>query len=140
MLRAAIGSLGFALSLALVAPAGAWEGEMAGLVKAIAEVKSTAESGDFVVIEGRVADVQSGNGSLVIVIFEDDSGSLPMAVPNHLQRHFAGGGPAGGSGPSGADPQIGRRARVGGRWDRAYIDGANATWAVRVQRVERLED
>ena len=138
MLRFAIGSLGFALTVALAAPAGAWEGELAGLVKPIAEVKQKAEPGDFVVVEGRVADVQSGSGSLVIVIFEDDTGSVPMAVPNHLQRHFAGGGPTGGSGPSGVDPQIGRRARVGGLWDHAYLD--DDTWGIRVQNVEPIED
>jgi hypothetical protein len=138
MLRFAIGSLGFALTVALVAPAGAWEGALAGFVKPIAEVQQKAEPGDFVVVEGRVADVQSGSGSLVIVIFEDDTGSLPMAVPNHLQRHFAGGGPTGGSGPSGVDPQIGRRARVGGLWDHAYLD--DDTWGIRVQNVEPIED
>jgi hypothetical protein len=79
MLRAAIGSLGFALSLALVAPAGAWEGEMAGLVKAIAEVKSTAESGDFVVIEGRVADVQSGNVAAVPAVPTHRSVGVPAS-------------------------------------------------------------
>jgi len=138
MLRFAIGSIGFALTVALVAPVGAWEGELAGLVQTIAETQEKAESGDFVVVEGRVADVQSGSGSLVIVIFEDDTGSLPLAVPNHLQRHFAGGGPKGGSGPSGVDPQIGRRARVGGLWDHAYMD--DDTWGIRVQRVEQIED
>jgi len=140
MLRAAVGSLGFALTLVLAAPVGAWEGELAGLVRPVSEVKEKAQSGDFVVIEGRVVDVQDGNGSLVVVIFEDDTGSLPLSVPNYLLREFAGGGPAGGAGPSGVDPKIGRRARVGGRWDDSYIDGDDDTWAIRVEKVEPIED
>jgi hypothetical protein len=138
MLRFAIGSLAVALTVTLVAPAGASGSELAGLVKPIAEVQKKAERSDFVVVEGRVARVTTGSGSRVIVIFEDDTGSLPLAVPNHLLRHFAGGGPKGGAGPSGVTPQVGRRARVGGQWDHAYLD--DGTWGIRVQSAERIED
>jgi hypothetical protein len=138
MLRSVIGSLGLVLTFTLAAAASAWEGELAGLVKPIAEVQAKAEPGDFVVVEGEVADVKTGNGSLVIVIFKDASGSVPMAVPNSLQRRLAGGGPKGGSGPDGIDPKIGARARVGGRWDHKHMD--DSVWGIRVQRVERIED
>jgi hypothetical protein len=134
--RITIACISFALFLA--AAAVAWEGALAGAVLPISEVLEKAESNDFVVVEGRVADVRSGNGSLVIVIFEDDSGSLPLVVPNHLQRHFAGGGPAGGSGPSGAEPKIGKRARVGGKWHHKPMD--DGTWGIRVQDVQPLGD
>jgi hypothetical protein len=138
MLRSVIGSLGFVLTLMLAAVASAWEEELARLVRPIAEVQEKAEPGDFVVVEGEVADVTTGNGSLVIVIFRDASGSVPLAVPNSLLRHLAGGGPAGGSGPDGVDPKVGARARVGGRWDHKHMD--DRTWGIRVQRVERIED
>jgi len=138
MFRFRVTAACLALAFALAAAATAWEGELAGVVRPIAEVLEKAESNDFVVVEGRVADVRTGDGSLVIVIFEDDSGSLPLVVPNHLQRHFAGGGPAGGAGPSGAEPRIGRRARVAGKWRHKHMD--DDTWGIRVQRVETLED
>ena len=138
MLRSVIGSLAFVLTFALAAPASAWEGELAGLVRPIAEVQEKAEPGDFVVVEGEVADVTTGNGSLVVVIFKDASGSVPLVVPNHLQRHLAGGGPTGGSGPDGIDPKVGARARVGGRWDHKHMD--DGIWGIRAQRVERIED
>jgi hypothetical protein len=67
-------------------------------------------------LEGRVTDVHIGDGPIVIVRFEDDTGSLYLVIPNYLQRHFAGGTPAGGAGPSGASPEIGAHARVAGKW------------------------
>jgi len=138
VLRISVSLASVAVLLALVMPSAAWEGELARAVRPIAEVVAKAESNDFVVVEGRVTDVRSGDGSLVIVIFEDDTGSVPLAVPNHLLRHFAGGGPSGGAGPTGVDPQIGRRARVAGKWDHKAMD--NDTWGIRVQRAESLED
>lgn len=138
MSRIAVAAFSLALTFALAVPVGAWEGALATYVRTIAEIREKAESGDFVVVEGQVTDVHEGDGSIVIVTFEDATGSLPLAVPNHLQRHFAGGTPQGGAGPSGVDPQIGVRARVGGQWDHKHMD--HDTWGIRVQRVERIEN
>jgi hypothetical protein len=129
--------LAFLLVAAFAATAFAWEGEMAGLAQPIAVVQEKAESGDFVVVEGKVADVQTGGGSTTIVIFKDSSGTLPLAVPNHLLRKLAGTTPQGGAGPSGISPKIGKSARVGGKWDHKHMD--NDTWGIRVQRVEPLD-
>jgi hypothetical protein len=128
--------LGFLLVAAFAATAFAWEGEMAGLVKPIAVVQEKAESGDFVVVEGEVADVQTGSGSTVIVIFKDSSGTVPLAVPNHLLRELSGATAQGEAGPSGISPKIGKSARVGGKWDHGHMD--NETWGIRVQRVEPI--
>jgi hypothetical protein len=138
MFRIAVAALSFAMTVVLATPLSAWEGELSGYVRTIAEVREKAQSGDFVVIEGRVTDVREGDGSILIVTFEDDTGSLPLVVPNHLQRQLAGGTPQGGVGPSGADPQIGARARVGGQWNHKPMD--DDTWGIRVQRVERIEN
>jgi hypothetical protein len=129
--------LAFLLVAAFAATALAWEGEMADFVQPIAAVKEKAESGDFVVVEGTVADDRTGDGSITIVIFQDSSGQLPLAVPNHLLRELAGGKPAGGAGPDGISPKIGKSARVGGKWDHKNMD--NDTWGIRVQRVEPLD-
>jgi hypothetical protein len=137
MHRPAFRLLGFLLVAAFAATAFAWEGEMAGLVQPIAVVQEKAESGDFVVVEGEVTEVQTGSGSLVIVIFKDSSGTVPLAVPNHLLRKLAGATAQGGVGPSGISPKIGKSARVGGEWDHKHMD--NETWGIRVQRVEPLD-
>jgi len=129
--------LGFLLVAAFAATAFAWEGEMAGLVLPIAVVQEKAESGDFVVVEGEVADVQTGGGSETIVIFTDSSGTLPLAVPNHLLRELAGAKARGGTGPGGISPKIGKSARVGGKWGHSPMD--DDTWGIRVQRVEPLD-
>ena len=138
MLRIAIGSMFFAAAVLMAAPVNAWKGEMAGGVKPIAEVLEKAERGDYVIVQGEVERVTKGEGNRLIVYFSDDTGSIPMAVPNHLMRHFKGGGAKGGSGPSGVKPQVGGRARVGGKWDHALMD--DSTWGIRVQKVEPLED
>ena len=137
MHRLVFGSLAFLLVTALAVTASAWEGEMAGIVKPIAVVQEKAESGDFVVVEGTVKDVQTGGGSTTIVIFTDSSGTLPLAVPNHLLRKLAGATPQGGAGPGGITPKIGKSARVGGTWDHKQMD--NDTWGIRVQRVEPID-
>jgi len=137
MRRLVLELLGFLLVAAFAATAFAWEGEMAGLAQPIAVVQEKAESGDYVVVEGKVADVRTGDGSTTIVIFEDSSGTLPLAVPNHLLRKLAGATPQGGTGPDGISPKIGKSARVGGMWDHKSMD--NETWGIRVQRVEPLD-
>ena len=136
MHRFVAGSFVIWLALAFAGTATAWEGELAGSVRPIAEVQKMAESGDYVVVEGRVKEYFEGDGSVMIVIFEDASGSLPLMVPNHLARKFAGGTVQGGAGPTGAEPTIGNRARIGGRWDHKPMD--QDTWGIHVQRVERL--
>jgi hypothetical protein len=137
MIRFRTAVVTFALVIALATAATAWEGELAGAVQPIAEVLEKAEKNDFVVVEGRVADVQIGDGSIVIVHFEDDTGSLYLVIPNHLQRHFAGGTPAGGAGPSGASPVIGAHARVAGKWNQKPMGEG---WGIQVQRAEPLQD
>ncbi len=137
MHRFVFGLLGSLLVAAFAATAFAWEGEMASLVQPIAVVQEKAEPGDFVVVEGKVADVGTGSGSMTIVIFKDSSGSLPLAVPNHLLRELAGATAQGGAGPGGIDPKIGKSARVGGKWDHKQMD--DETWGIRVQRVEPLD-
>jgi len=129
--------LGFLLVAAFAATAFAWEGEMAGLAQPIAVVQEKAESGDYVVVEGKVADVRTGDGSTTIVIFEDSSGTLPLSVPDYLLRKLAGATAQGGASPGGVSPTIGRSARIGGRWDHKHMD--SDTWGIRVQRVEPLD-
>ena len=127
----------FALVFALATAATAWEGELAAGVRPIAEVVEKAGKNDFVIVEGRVTNVQIGDGSIVIVHFEDDTGSLYLVIPNHLRRHFAGGTVAGGAGPTGADPEIGAHARVAGKWNQKPLGEG---WGIHVQRAERMED
>ncbi len=136
--RFIVGSFVVSLVLAFAGASAAWEGELAGSVRPIAEVQKMAESGDYVVVEGTVKDYFEGNGSTMIVVFEDASGSLPLMVPNHLLRQFAGASPTGqgGAGPTGAEPTIGNRARIGGRWDHKPMEPD--TWGIHVQRVEPL--
>ncbi len=137
MTRFCTATAAFAFAIALAAVSTAWEGELAGAVQPISAVLENAEKNDYVVVEGRVTDVRIGDGSIVIVLFEDDTGSLYLVVPNHLQRHFAGGTPAGGAGPSGAEPEIGAHARVAGKWNQKPMgDG----WGIQVQRAERIGD
>jgi len=137
MIRFRIAPIVFALTFALAAVATAGEGELVGLVRPIAEVKEKAEKNDFVAVEGRVADVQIGDGSIVIVRFEDASGSLYLVIPNHLRRHFAGGTVKGGAGPTGADPEINAHARVAGKWNQKPMGEG---WGIHVQRAERIDD
>ena len=137
MRRFVVRSLAISLMLAFAGAAPAWEGELEGAARPIAEVQKKAESGDFVVVEGTVADVRTGGGSTTIVIFKDSSGTLPLAVPNSLLRKLAGTTAQGGAGPSGVSPKIGKSARVGGEWDRKHMD--DDTWGIHVQRIEPLD-
>jgi hypothetical protein len=124
--------------LALAAPAVAWKGDLLAGVKSIAEVQEKAERGDYVVVQGEVVKVSTGSGSTMIVTLEDDSGTVLLAVPSHLRRHFAGGGPKGGSGPTGARPKVGRKAQVAGLWDNGTLK--DDIWGIRVQKVHPIED
>ena len=87
-----------------------------------------AEAGDYVVVEGRVVNVSMGSGSRYIAILEDETGSLPVRLPEHLRRSFG----------EGRTPGTGGRFRVGGKWTKAYLD--DSTWGIHAQKVERLED
>ena len=129
--------LAFLLVAAFAATAFAWEGQMAGLTQPIAVVQEKAESGDFVVVEGTVADVRTGGGSTTIVIFKDSSGTLPLAVSNSLLRKLTGATAEGGTGPGDANLKIGKSARVGGTWDQSHMD--DDTWGIHVQRIEPLD-
>src|SRR5262245_4431462 len=110
MRRAAI-AVGFAI-LALAAPAMSWKGSLAPGVRPIAEVNAKAESGDLVVVEGRITDVKTGSGSRLVVTLEDETGSVLVRVPEHLLRKLT----------DGRSPEIGRQVRISGKWDHASLD------------------
>jgi hypothetical protein len=136
MHRYVVGSFVVSLLVNFAVTAVAWKGELAGVVQPIAVVQEMAEAGDHVAVEGTVKEYFEGDGSVMIVILEDSSGSLPLLVPNHLLREFAGGTAQGGAGPTGVEPTVGNRARVSGRWDHKPMD--DETWGIHVQRVEPL--
>jgi hypothetical protein len=120
-------ALSLALLVALLVPAIAWKGGTSGSVRPIAEVLAKAESGDVVSIEGTVVDSTTGSGSLLIAIFQDETGQVPVVVPDSLirkldvQRGEAAGG---------------QRYRVTGRWDHKQMD--EGTWGIHAQQIERL--
>ncbi len=122
-------ALSLTLLVALLVPALAWKGGGSGSVLPIAEVLAKAESGDIVSIEGHVSDNTTGSGSLIIAIFQDTTGQVPVAVPDSLirkldvQRGEAAGG---------------QRYRVTGRWDHKHMD--EGTWGIYAQQIERLEN
>jgi hypothetical protein len=120
----------FALALAFVGlagPAAAWKGAMEKGVRPIAEVKAHAESGDYVMVEGEIIEVGPAGGSRLVVTLEDASGSVLVRVPEHLLRHLN----------EGRDPEVGRRVRVGGKWDHANLD--DEVWGIHAQTAERVE-
>jgi hypothetical protein len=121
--RIAVVSACFVLGL-LAAPATAWKGELAGLVRPIAEVQENAESGDIVTIEGTVTEKRLGNGELIVLRVEDSSGELWVAIPEYVYRDL-------GNSP------LHKKARFFGKWDHKYMD--DDTWGIRVQRVERAD-
>jgi RecJ-like exonuclease len=114
-------------SLLLAAPASAWKESMASGVRPIAEVQEKAESGDYVMVEGRVTHVATGSGSRYVVTLEDDTGSVLVRVPEHMLRKLNDGKP----------PEVGRQVRVGGKWDHASLD--DAVWGIHAQTAERVE-
>jgi len=114
-------------ALSLAAPAAAWKGELEAGVRPIAEVNTRAESGDLVVVEGRITEVTTGSGSRLVVTLEDATGSVLVRVPEHLLRKLT----------DGRSPEIGRRVRVSGKWDHAYLD--NELWGIHAQNAERVE-
>jgi hypothetical protein len=137
MRRIALATCSYLLFALLATATSASEGDRGRPMNTIAEVVANAQPGDQVVVEGRVADVRTGHGNLVVVIFEDSTGSVPMAVPNSLLRKFAGAKATGGTGPTAVEPQIGARARVRGKWDHEHMNDEN--WGIWVQSAERIE-
>lgn len=113
----------FALAL-LAAPAAAWKGDLAGMVRPIAEVQEHAESGDIVAIEGTVSQKGNGNGGLIVLRVEDETGELWVAIPEYVYRNL-------GNSP------LHKRARFLGKWDHKYMD--DDVWGIRVQQVEKVE-
>ena len=125
-------------ALALSGPALAWKGGIAQGIQPIDEVLERAESGDFVSVQGEVRHVRTGNGGVIVVTLEDDTGEVYLVVPNHLRRAFGGGKATGGSGPGGIRPQVGRKVMVMGKWGHAPM--SSTKWGIRVQKAERIED
>jgi hypothetical protein len=115
-----------ALILTLSVPASAWLGTMVLGVRPIAEVQERAESGDLLTVQGCIVDVRYGSGSIVIVELEDPTGSVLVAIPEHMRRDFGG------------DPEKGKCGRVRGKWDHKHMD--DETWGIWAQKVERIED
>jgi hypothetical protein len=113
--------------LLLAPPALAWKGAPA-TVHSIGDVQEKAESGDYVVVEGRVTEVVIGSGSRYVATLEDSTGTVYVRIPEHLRRHFG----------EGKTPGTGGLFRVGGKWTKAYLD--DSIWGIHAQNVERLED
>ena len=88
-----------------------------------------AESGDYVIVEGVIVDVRSGMGSLRLATIEDDTGSVIIALPQHLRREIET--------TPGRSP-FHERVRVAGKWDNAYMD--KGTWGIRATAIQRAED
>jgi len=119
-----------ALALALgsgLAPAYAWKGAAGASVRTIAEVNAMAEEGDFVTVEGEIVEVGSGPGSLRLVLIEDGTGEVQVAVAEHLRRSIE---------RDGGESPIGLRFRITGRWDHGYLK--QDRWGIRATSVERL--
>lgn len=115
-------------ALALAVPASAWKGSLEAGVRSIAEVNEKAESGDHVVVEGTIVEVVVGSGSRYVVTLQDDSGSVPVRVPEHLLRSVG----------DGKSPETGRRVRVGGKWAHAYMD--REVWGIHAQTAEPAQN
>ncbi|MGI9430816.1 MAG: hypothetical protein ACR2PQ_01295 [Myxococcota bacterium] len=121
--RLAVVTACFVLGL-LASPAAAWKGELAGMVRPIAEVQERAESGDMVAIEGTVSEKRLGNGEMIVLLVEDASGEVWVAIPEYVYRDL-------GNSP------LHKRARFLGKWDHKAM--SDKTWGIRVQRVEPAE-
>ena len=94
----------------------------------IAEVQEKAESGDHVVVEGQIAKVQSGMGSLVVARIEDETGWVYVAVPQHVRRTTE------------RKPEMWGWVRVAGRWDHEKLkEQDDAVWGIHVQQIELID-
>jgi len=121
-------AVSLALSLLPIWPALAWKGATAAGVRPIAEVQEKAESGDRVVVEGQLTNVQSGMGSLVVGRIEDETGWVYVAVPQHVRRNTE------------RKPEMWGWVRVAGRWDHEKLKEKDAAvWGIRVQEIELID-
>jgi DNA/RNA endonuclease YhcR with UshA esterase domain len=113
--------------LTFAAPALAWKGAPVTGTPTIAVVTANAEKGDLVVVEGRITDVGTASGSSRLVTLDDGTGTVLVRVPENMLRRLNGGN----------DPEVGRRVRVSGRWDHAYLD--KNIWGILALDGERIE-
>jgi len=121
-------AVSLALALLPLWPALAWKGTIAAGVRPIAEVQEKAESGDYVVVEGQVTKVQSGMGSLVVGLIEDETGSVYVAVPQHVRRTTE------------RKPEMWGWVQVAGRWDHQKLkERDDAVWGIHVQQIELID-
>jgi DNA/RNA endonuclease YhcR with UshA esterase domain len=113
--------------LVLAAPAAAWKGAPATGTSTIEEVTANAEKGDIVLVEGVITDLGTASGTTRLVTLDDGTGTVLVRVPENMLRRLNGGN----------DPQLGRRVRVSGRWDQAYLD--RDVWGIQALDAERVE-
>ena len=116
------------LLFAWTTPTFAWKDDSPAGVISIAEVNEKAESGDLVMVQGHITDVDMGSGSRPIVTLEDETGTVLVRVAEYLLRHLN----------DGRSPQIGAHVRVGGKWTHAYLD--RDIWGIHAQTAERVEE
>ena len=113
--------------LTLATPALAWKGKPVSGTATIAVVTENAEKGDLVMVEGRITDVGTASGSSRLVTLDDGTGTVLVRVPENLLRRLNDGN----------DPEVGRRVRVSGRWDHAYLD--KNVWGIQALDASRVE-
>ena len=113
--------------LTFAAPALAWKGKPVTGTPSISVVTENAEKGDLVVVEGRITDVGTASGTTRLVTLDDGTGTVLVRVPENLLRRLN----------EGKDPEVGRRVRVSGRWDHAYLD--KNIWGIQALDGERIE-
>ena len=113
--------------LVLSAPALAWKGQPAKGVPTLAQVTENAEKGDVLVVEGTITKLGTASGSARLVTLDDGTGTVLVRVPENMLRRLNGGN----------DPRVGRKVRVSGRWDHAYLD--KDIWGIQALDAEPIE-
>jgi DNA/RNA endonuclease YhcR with UshA esterase domain len=113
--------------LSFAAPALAWKGQPAKGTPTLAEVTANAEKGDVLVVEGTITKLGTASGSARLVTLDDGTGSVLVRVPENMLRKLNGGN----------DPRVGRKVRVSGRWDHAYLD--KDVWGIQALDAESAE-
>ena len=121
------GLLAVLACLSLAAPALAWKGQPAKGTPTLAEVTANAEKGDVLVVEGTISKLGTASGSARLVTLDDGTGTVLVRVPENMLRRLN----------EGKDPQVGRRVRVTGRWDHAYLD--KNVWGIQALDAQRIE-
>jgi uncharacterized protein YdeI (BOF family) len=108
------------LAVGLAQGAHAWRGGPGGVMQ-IKEALEIAEIGDYLVIEGIVDRRLQKNGELFMI--HDDSGSMPVAIPEYLRREKG-------------TPVAGERIRVSGKFDQKKLQrGKKGLRAVSLHRM-----